>query len=35
MRSLENGKNVIIKSADKRSAIAVWDRLNYQAEAEN
>ena len=35
MRSLENGRNIIIKSADKEKAIVVWDRLNYLAEAEN
>ena len=35
MRSLENGRNAIIKSADKGSAVVVWDRLNYLAEAEN
>ena len=35
MRSLENGRNVIIKAEDKGSAIVVWDRLNYLAEAEN
>ena len=35
MRSLENGRNVIIKPEDKGSSIVVWDRLNYLAEAEN
>ena len=35
MRSLENGRNAVIKSADKGSAVVVWDRLNYLAEAEN
>ena len=35
MRSLENGRNVIIKPKDKASAIVVWDKLNYLAEAEN
>ena len=34
MRSLGNDRNVIIKPADKRSSIVVWDRLNYLAEAE-
>ena len=34
MCSLENDKNVIIKPADKGSSIAVWDRLDYLAEAE-
>ena len=33
MRSLGNDRNVIIKPADKRSSIVVWDRLNYLAEA--
>ena len=35
MRSLENGRNIIIKPEDKGPAITVWDRLNYLAEAEN
>ena len=35
MRSLGNDRNVIIKSADKESFIAVWDKLNYLAETEN
>ena len=35
MRSLENGRNVIIMPKDKGSAIVVCDRLNYLAEAEN
>ena len=35
MRSLENGRNVIIKPEDKGSSIVVWDRLSYLAEAEN
>ena len=35
MRSLENGRNVIIKPEDKGSSIVVWDRLNYLAETEN
>ena len=35
MRSLENGRNVIIKPEDKGSSIVVWDRLNYLAGAEN
>ena len=35
MRSLENGRNVIIRPEDKGSSIAVWDRINYLAEAEN
>ena len=34
MCSLENDKNVIIKPADKGSSIAVWDRLDHLAEAE-
>ena len=35
MRSLENGRNVIVKPEEKGSAIVVWNRLNYMAEAEN
>ena len=35
MRSLENGRNVIIKPEDKGSSIVVWDRLSSLAEAEN
>ena len=35
MRSLENGRNVIVKPEEKGSASLVWDRLNYMAEAEN
>ena len=35
MRSLENGRNVIIMPKDKGLAIVVWDRLNYLPEAEN
>ena len=34
MRSLENDRNVLIKPADQRSSIVVWDRLDYLAEAE-
>ena len=35
MRSLENGRNVIIKPKDNGSAVVVWDRLNYLGEAES
>ena len=35
MRSLDNGRNVVIKPKDKGSAIVVWYSLNYLAEAEN
>ena len=35
MRSLENGRNVIVKPEEKGSAVVVWGRLNYMAEAEN
>ena len=35
MRSLENGRNIIIKPEDKGSVIVVWDRLNHFPEAEN
>ena len=35
MRILENGRNVIIKPKGKESAIVVWHKLNYLAEAEN
>ena len=35
MRSLENGRNNMIKPEDKGSSILVWNRLNYLAVAEN
>ena len=33
--NLKNDKNVVIKSADKGSAVVVWDRDDYIKEAEN
>ena len=33
MRSLQNDKSVIIKRADKDSAVVVWDRQDYLKEA--
>ena len=32
--NLKNDKNIAIKSADKRSAVVVWDRDDYIKEAE-
>ena len=32
--NLKNDKNIVIKSADKGSAVAVWDRDDYIKEAE-
>ena len=32
--NLKNDKNIVIKSADKGSAVVVWDRGNYIKEAE-
>ena len=34
MHILQNDENVIIRPADKESSIAVWERLDYLAEAE-
>ena len=34
MRSLQNDRSVIIKPADKGSAVVVWDRQDYLKEAE-
>ena len=31
---LKNDKSIVIKSADKGSAVVVWDRENYIKEAE-
>ena len=31
---MKNNKNIIIKSADKSSAVVVWDRDDYIKEAE-
>ena len=33
--NLKNDKNIVIKSADKGSAVVVWDRDDYIKEAEN
>ena len=34
MRSLQNDRSVVIKPADKGSAVVVWDRNDYLKEAE-
>ena len=34
MRSLHNDRSVVIKPAEKRSAVVVWDRTDYLKEAE-
>ena len=34
MRSLQNDRSVVIKPADKGSALVVWDRTDYLKEAE-
>ena len=34
MRDLQNDRNVIIKPADKGSAVVIWDRNDYLKEAE-
>ena len=34
MRSLQNDRSVVIKPADKGSAVVVWDRTDYLKEAE-
>ena len=34
MRSLDNGKSVVIKKTDKGLCVVVWDREDYIAEAE-
>ena len=34
LRSLQNGRSVVIKPADKGSAVVVWDRNDYLKEAE-
>ena len=34
MCSLQNDRSVVIKPADKRSAVVVWDRTDYLKEAE-
>ena len=33
MRSLQNGRSVIIKPADKGSAVVAWNRQDYLKEA--
>ena len=33
MRSLQNGRSVVIKLADKGSAVVVWDRNDCLKEA--
>ena len=35
MRGLAENRNIIIKPTNKRSCLAVWDRADYLAEAEN
>ena len=34
MRNLQNDRNIVIKPADKVSAVVVWDRTDYLKEAE-
>ena len=34
IRSLADGRNIIIKKADKRSSIVIWGRNDYLVEAE-
>ena len=34
MRNLEDDRNVIIKPADKGSAVVIWDQNDYLKEAE-
>ena len=34
IRSLADGRNIIIKKADKRSCIVIWGRNDYLMEAE-
>ena len=34
MRNLQSDRNVIIKPADKGSAVVIWDRSDYLKEAE-
>ena len=34
MRNLQSDRNVIIKTANKGSAVVVWDRNDYLKEAE-
>ena len=34
MLSLQNGRSVVIKPADKGSAVVVWDRTDYLKEVE-
>ena len=34
MRSLQNDRSVVIKPADKRSVVVVWDRNDYLKEVE-
>ena len=33
MRNLQSDRNVIIKPADKGSAVVIWDQSNYLEEA--
>ena len=33
MRSLQNDRSVVIKPAEKGSAVVVWDRTDYLKEA--
>ena len=35
MRGLAEDRSIVIKPADKGSFVAVWDKLDYLAEAEN
>ena len=35
MHNLKNDKTIVIKGADKGSAVALWDREDYNKEAEN
>ena len=34
MLNLQNDRSVVIKTADKGSAVIVWDRIDYLKEAE-
>ena len=35
MRVMAENRNIVVKPADKGSCVAVWDKLDYLAEAEN
>ena len=35
MHNLKNDKTTVVKGADKGSAVALWDREDYNEEAEN